>query len=91
MIDRSIYKKNHDKVIDFIREQIGVDLNDYRDGNGTDPYTTTYWDINGPKVCVNWKMMDRIVKNKIRHFTSHTKEMILEQGGSWFYYISFAE
>ena len=88
MIDRSIYKKKHDKVIDLIREQINIDLNDYRDGNGADPYTTTYWDINGPKVCINWKMMDRVVKNKIRHFISHTKGMILEQGGSWFYYIS---
>ena len=51
MIDRSIYKKDHDKVIDLIREQIDIDLNDYRDGNDTDPYTTTYWDINGPKSC----------------------------------------
>lgn len=90
MIDKSIYKKDHDKVIDFIMEQSGVDLNDYRDGNCTDPYTTTYWDINGPKVCVNWKNMDWVVKNKIRQFCQ-AKGMLLEQGGSWFYYISFAK
>ena len=78
MIDKSIYKKDHDKVIDFIMEQSGVVLNDYRDGNGTDPYTTTYWDIN------------RVIKNKIMQFCQ-AKGMLLEQGGSWFYYISFAK
>ena len=50
MIDNSTYKKNHDAIIEFVKTQTNIaniDLNDYRDGNGTDPYTTTYWDKDG--------------------------------------------
>ncbi len=54
MIDNSKYKKEHDAIIEYVKKQIGTDLNVYRDGDGTSPYTTTYWDLNGPKVCINW-------------------------------------
>ena len=47
MIDNSTYKKNHDAIIEFVKTQTNIDLNDYRDGNGADPYTTTYWDKYG--------------------------------------------
>ncbi len=42
MIDNSVYKKEHDAVVEYVKTQIGIDLNAYRDGDGTNPYTTTY-------------------------------------------------
>ena len=42
LTDNSKYKKQHNEVISYVREQIGIDLNQYRDGDGTDPSTTTY-------------------------------------------------
>ena len=44
MVDNSIYKDKHDKVINYVKKQIGIDLNNYRSGDGTKPSMTTYWD-----------------------------------------------
>ena len=46
MTDNSVYKKEHDSIIDYVKSQINIDLNEYRDGDGTSPFTTTYLDIN---------------------------------------------
>lgn len=32
LTDNSKYKKQHNEVISYVREQIGIDLNQYRDG-----------------------------------------------------------
>lgn len=53
MVDNSIYKDKHDKVINYVKKQIGIDLNKYRSGDGTKPSMTTYWDVKGIKVCLN--------------------------------------
>ena len=36
LVDNSAYKKEHDAIIDYVKSQINIDLNEYRDGDGTD-------------------------------------------------------
>ena len=96
MIDNSTYKKNHDAIIEFVKTQIGIDLNDYRDGNGTDPYTTTYWDKDGVKLCINWSGsiggMDRNTQCAISDLVNKLNgKLALEWGGAWFKYIYFID
>lgn len=96
MIDNSIYKKEHDAIIDYVKSQINIDLNEYRDGNGTDPYTTTYWDKNGFKVCINCSDrcggMNRSTQTKLETLINKSNgKLALEWGGAWFKYIYFAE
>lgn len=50
VVDSSRYKKTHNDVVSFVKEQVGVDLNKYRSGDGSSPSHTTYWDKSGPKV-----------------------------------------
>ena len=94
IIDNSKFKKQHDEVIEYVKKQIGIDLNIYRDGDGTKPYTTSYWDKDGIKVCINWcgsdGGMDRNTQNKIATLVNNSKgKLLLEWGGAWFKYISF--
>ena len=96
MIDNPTYKKNHDAIIEFVKTQIGIDLNDYRDGNGTDPYTTTYWDKDGVKLCINWSGsiggMDRNTQYAISDLVNKSNgKLALEWGGAWFKYIYFTD
>lgn len=92
MRDNSQYKEIHDNIVEYVKEQIGIDLNNYRDGDGTNPYTTTYWDVNGPKVCINWcgsrGGMDFNTQQQLERLAamSHGK-VVLEWGGAWFKYI----
>lgn len=90
MLDNSKYKATHDKIIAYVKHQIGIDLNDYRDGNGESPYTTTFWDLNGPMVCVNWcgstGGMSESIQNRIMSLTTKGN-LIAEWGGAWFKYI----
>lgn len=92
MTDNSRYASLHNKVIDYIKRQTGIDLNDYRDGNGTDPFTTTYWDLNGQAVCVNWNGseggMNRNTQNAITRCVNNSNgKLRMERGGAWFKYI----
>ena len=48
VVDSSRYKKTHNDVVSFVKEQVGVDLNKYRSGDGSSPSHTTYW----PKSCI---------------------------------------
>jgi hypothetical protein len=94
MIDNSIYKKEHNAVINYVKEQSGIDLNSYRDGDGSSPYTTTYWDLNGEKVCINWRGskggMNEITQNIITDLVNKSNGKLgLEFGGAWFKYIYF--
>lgn len=94
MKDNSVYKKEHDSVIEYVKSQIGIDLNAFRDGDGTSPYTTTCWDINGFKVCINWNGstggMDRNTQQKIENLVNKKNgKLALEWGGAWFKYIYF--
>lgn len=43
-IDKSRYKADHEEVVKFVKKQVGLDLNKYRDGDGSSPDTTTYWE-----------------------------------------------
>lgn len=92
MIDNSKYKKEHNEVVEYVKNQIGIDLNIYRDGDGTSSYTTTYWDLNGFKVCINWSgstgAMDRNTQLKIKNLVNKSNgKLVLEWGGAWFKYI----
>ena len=91
MFDRSKYKATHDKIVAFVKHQIGVDLNEYRNGNGESPYTTTYWDLNGPALCVNWcgskGGMSENVQNRIMSLVQKSSKLTCEWGGAWFKYI----
>ena len=94
MADNSIYKKEHDAVIAYVKSQINVDLNNYRDGDGTNPYTTAYWDLNGPKVCINWcgnpGGMDKNIQNQIKQLVNNSNnKLTLKCGSAWFKYIYF--
>lgn len=96
LLDCSKFKEAHDTVIAFVKSQTGINLNDYRDGDGTSPYTTTYWDKNGYKVCINWcgsiGGMDKNTQRKIELIASNTNNnLALEWGGAWFKYIYFLE
>lgn len=44
IVDNSRYKKSHNETIDFVKKQVGVDLNKYRTGDGSEPYMTTFWE-----------------------------------------------
>lgn len=96
IVDNSIYKKKHDAVVEYVKTQIGIDLNQYRDGDGTSPYTTTYWDLNGFKTCINWcgsrGGMDINTQNQIERLVNNSNgKLALEWGGAWFKYIYFVE
>lgn len=84
------YKASHDEIIDFVKKQVGIDLNKYRDGNGDDPYTTAYWDKSGYKVAINRKALTKEDQNRLNELVAKGK-IKQEQGGSWFDYISFGE
>ena len=88
--DYSKYADKHKDIVDYVKKQIGVDLNKYRDGDGTSSYTTTYWDKNGPKVAVDWKRMPMKDRNAIRQLAESYGggKLVIETGGAWFKYIS---
>lgn len=94
LVDNSKYKKEHDAVVEYVKTQTGIDLNQYRDGDGTSPYTTTYWDLNGFKTCINWcgsrGGMDINTQNQIERLVNNSNgKLSLEWGGAWFKYIYF--
>lgn len=85
----SKYAKEHQETVDYIKKQTGVDLNKYRDGDGTSPFTTSYWDKNGFKVAVDTKHMDKkdmqALQNLSVAYGGNT--IVMETGGAWFHYI----
>lgn len=95
-IDNSPYKAEHDKVVDYVKQQIGIDLNQYRDGDETDPYTTEYWGKDWKKLCINWcgstGGMSESVQNRIMDLVNKSNgKLVIEWGGAWFKYIYFTE
>lgn len=88
--DTSKYSAQHNEIVDWVKKQTGVDLNKYRNGNGESPYTTSYWDKNGPKVAVDLKGMstaDRVaLDNAAASYGG--KRLLVEIGGAWIGYIS---
>lgn len=96
MTDNSAYKKEHDAVIEYVKSLINVDLNDYRYGDGTNPYMTTYWDLNDVKVCVNWcgsrGGMNQNTQNRLEQLVHNSNgRLTLEWGSAWFKFIYFRQ
>ena len=95
LVDKSSHKKEHDAIIDYVKSQINIDLNEYRDGDGTDPSTTTYWDKKSSKVCVNCSErcggMNRRTQAKLETLAYKSNgKLAVEWGSAWFKYIYFA-
>ena len=83
-IDKSRYAKKHKEISDYIKHQTNIDIDEYRDGDGSSSSTTSYWEQKGAKVAVNWNKMPRNVKNTILGM----KGIKVETGGAWLSYIS---
>lgn len=87
IVDNSRYKKSHNETIDFVKKQVGVDLNKYRTGDGSEPYMTTFWE-KGPKVAFDFKGMSRGDWDKLMQLTTKPYGVTFEQGNAWIGYIS---
>ena len=82
-MDSSRYKKTHNDVVSFVKEQVGVDLNKYRSGDGSSPSHTTYWDKSGPKVAFDLKGMTSSDRTKLMQLAQKPFGVTVEQGGAW--------
>lgn len=51
-VDHSRYAKQHNDIVSFVKKQVGVDLNKYRDGDGSSPSTSSFWEKDGAKVTI---------------------------------------
>ena len=87
IVDNSRYKKSHNETIDFVKKQVGVDLNKYRTGDGSEPYMTTFWE-KGPKVAFDFKGMSRGDWDKLMQLTTKPYGVTFERGNAWIGYIS---
>lgn len=64
--DNSRYRKAHNEIVDFVKNQVSIDLNQFRNGDGTSPYTTSYWDAKKRScICVDWSKMTRNQRNTL--------------------------
>ena len=87
-VDRSKYAKYHNEIVSFVKKQVGVDLNKYRDGDGTSPSHTAYWDKNGTKVAFDLKGMTSSDRTKLMQLTQKPFGVTVEQGGAWIGFVS---
>lgn len=88
VVDSSRYKKTHNNVVSFVKEQVGVDLNKYRSGDGSSPSHTTYWDKSGPKVAFDLKGMTSSDRTKLMQLAQKPFGVTVEQGGAWIGFVS---
>ena len=87
-IDNSRYSRKHNEIVDFVKNQVSIDLNQFRTGDGTSPYTTSYWDRKKRNaICVDWKSMTRNQKNALLG----SKFIVVTIGGAWIAYIAIAK
>lgn len=85
----SKYTKEHTETVDFIKNQLNIDLNKYRDNsNPKNPFTTARWDKDGVKVAFDKKSMSRNEINSLQRLAqSYTKQIVVEDGGGWIGYV----
>jgi hypothetical protein len=82
--DNSRYRKAHNEIVDFVMHQVSIDLNQFRNGDGTSPYTTSYWDVKKRScICVDWSKMTRNQRNTLLSL----KFITVTIGGAWIAYI----
>lgn len=83
--DNSRYRKAHNEIVDFVKNQVSIDLNQFRNGDGTSPYTTSYWDVKKRScICVDWSKMTRNQRNTLLSL----KFITVTIGGAWIAYIA---
>lgn len=87
-IDKSRYKADHEEVVKFVKKQVGLDLNKYRDGDGSSPDTTTYWEKKGSAVVINHKALSMVDKQKLDSLQIKEYGIDVTEGGGWFSYVS---
>lgn len=87
-IDKSRYKADHEEVVKFVKKQVGLDLNKYRDGDGSSPNTTTYWERKGSAVVINHKALSTVDKQKLDSLKIKEYGIDVTEGGGWFSYVS---
>lgn len=87
-VDHSKYAKQHNDIVSFVKKQVGVDLNKYRDGDGSSPSTSSYWEKDGPKVAFDFKSVARSDWDKLMQLTTKPYGITFERGGAWIGYIS---
>lgn len=72
-------------TIPATRNQVSIDLNQFRNGDGTSPYTTSYWDAKKRScICVDWSKMTRNQRNTLLSL----KFITVTIGGAWIAYIA---
>lgn len=86
--DGSRYAKEHNSIVSFVKEQVGVDLNKYRSGDGSSPSDTAYWDKSGAKVAFDLKGMSSSDRAKLMQLTQKPFGVTVEQGGAWIGFVS---
>lgn len=86
-VDHSQYKADHDEVVNFVKQQVGLDLNQYRDDDGSSPSGTAYWDKNEIGVAFNHNQMNRVDMQKLQSLTTKNYGITIETGGAWFSYV----
>jgi hypothetical protein len=83
--DNSRYSRKHNEIVDFVKNQVSIDLNQFRTGDGTSPYTTSYWDVKKRScICVDWSKMTRNQRNALLG----SKFIVVTIGGAWIAYIA---
>ena len=82
------YAKTHQATVDFVKNQIGINLNKVRDGDGSSPSTTSYWDKDGPKVAIDFKALTDSERTKLMQLSTKPYGVNVEQGGAWIWYVS---
>ena len=76
-VDHSRYAKQHQDVVSFVKKQVGVDLNKYRDGDGSSPSTSSYWEKDGAKVAFDLKGMSSSDRTKLMQLAQKPFGVIL--------------
>ena len=80
--DVSKFAENHRRIVDLVFSQVGLDLNKYRTGDGSNPFHTHYWEQDGPGLVFDRKSMPRTDFQKLQSL--HTAGVIeLHDFGAW--------
>ena len=87
-VDHSKYAKQHNDIVSFVKKQVGVDLNKYRDGDGSSPSTSSFWEKYGAKVAFDLKGMSSSDRTKLMQLAQKPFGVVVEPAGGWVGFVS---
>lgn len=87
-VDHSRYAKQHNNIVSFVKKQVGVDLNKYRDGDGSSPSTSSFWEKDGAKVAFDLKGMSSSDRTKLMQLAQKPFGVVVEPAGGWVGFVS---